>query len=62
MGLLCVSVLAIFIVSIVFIGDRAMKNYQLIPSDESPTTSAKLPSPTSNATDTNTTANNAPYY
>lgn len=66
MGLLCTSVLAVFIVSLVFIGDRAIKNYQLSPPDDSPTALAEPPSSTSYTTSTNTTANNithtAPYY
>lgn len=64
MGLLCFSVLAAFIASLVIIGDRALKNYQLVPSDdESPTTSAgPPPSIPYNATVTNTTANITTYY
>ncbi|UKZ82022.1 hypothetical protein TrVFT333_009804 [Trichoderma virens FT-333] len=60
MGLLCASVLAVFIVSLVFIGDRAIKNYQLAPPDDGPTTVVE-PSPTTNATKANTTTNNSPY-
>ncbi|EHK15957.1 uncharacterized protein TRIVIDRAFT_65218 [Trichoderma virens Gv29-8] len=63
MGLLCASVLAVFIVfivSLVFIGDRAIKNYQLAPPDDGPTTVVEPP-PTTNATNANTTTNNSPY-
>ncbi|KAL7799802.1 hypothetical protein V8C37DRAFT_365523 [Trichoderma ceciliae] len=67
MGLLCTSILAVFVASLVFIGNRALKNYQMIPLEENPTTPAELPVPTSNATKTNTTdtteiTNNPPYY
>lgn len=64
MGLLCVCVLAVFIVSLVIIGDRALKNYQIVPSDdESPTTTAGPPFSTPyNATVTNFVANNTTYY
>lgn len=64
MGLLCASVPAVFIVSLVFIGDRALKNYQLIPSDdESPTTSTQPPLSTPyNATGASTAANNTTHY
>ncbi|KAL6892360.1 hypothetical protein GGI43DRAFT_386854 [Trichoderma evansii] len=64
MGLLCATVLAVFIVSLVLIGDRALKNFQLIISDdECPTTSTELPSSTPyNATGTNTAANITTYY
>ncbi|KAL9480772.1 hypothetical protein ACSS6W_005558 [Trichoderma asperelloides] len=64
MGLLCALVLTVFIVSLVLIGDQALKNYQLIPSDdESPTMSTEPPSSTPyNATGTNATANITTYY
>ncbi|KAL5089741.1 hypothetical protein Trisim1_005136 [Trichoderma cf. simile WF8] len=62
MGLLCASVLAVFIVSLVLIGDRAVQNYQpSSPPDETPTTIAE-PSSTSNATNTNTTTNTLSLY
>lgn len=64
MGLLCVCVLAVFIVSLVIIGDRALKNYQIVPSDnESPTATAGPPLNTPyNATTTNPIANITTYY
>ncbi|RFU79429.1 hypothetical protein TARUN_2786 [Trichoderma arundinaceum] len=55
MGLLCTSVLAVFIISLVFVGNQAMRNFQLIPPDDSPTTSSRPPLPTSNATETSST-------
>ncbi|PNP49061.1 hypothetical protein THARTR1_10135 [Trichoderma harzianum] len=61
MGLLCASVLAVFVVSLVFIGDRAVQNYQLEPPDDAPTTLAE-PSSTSNVTNTNTTTNTSSPY
>ncbi|KAL7950955.1 hypothetical protein V8C42DRAFT_359707 [Trichoderma barbatum] len=67
MGLLCTAVLTIFIVSLVFIGDRAIKNYQLTPPDDGPTTLTE-PISTLNGTNpstnntTNTTANAYPSY
>jgi hypothetical protein len=64
MGLLCVSVLTVFIVSLVIIGDRALKDYQIVPADgESSRTSAVPPLSTPyNATITNTLANITTYY
>ncbi|KAM0515980.1 hypothetical protein ACHAPE_005601 [Trichoderma viride] len=64
MGLLSVCVLAVFIVSLVIIGDRALRNYQIVPSgDESPTTTAGPPPSTPyNATVTNSVANITTYY
>lgn len=64
MGLLCVAVLAVFIVSLVIIGDRALKDYQIVPSDDKcPTTSAVSPLPTPyNSTVTTTAANITTYY
>ncbi|PNP41120.1 hypothetical protein TGAMA5MH_06990 [Trichoderma gamsii] len=63
MGLLCVCVLAVFIVSLVIIGDRALKNYQIVSSDdESPTTTVGPPLSTPyNATITNSVANVTTY-
>ncbi|KKP02688.1 hypothetical protein THAR02_05190 [Trichoderma harzianum] len=58
MGLLCASVLAVFVVSLVFIGNRALQNYQPeSPPDDTPMASVELSSSTSNATNTNTTTN-----
>ncbi|UKZ64440.1 uncharacterized protein TrAtP1_005657 [Trichoderma atroviride] len=64
MGLLCVCVFAIFIVSLVITGDSALKNYQIDPSDDqSPTTTAGPPFSTPyNATVTNSVANITTYY
>ncbi|KAH6608079.1 hypothetical protein Trco_004392 [Trichoderma cornu-damae] len=56
MGLLCTSVLAVFIVSLVVIGNRAMKTYRFGLPDESPTTSAESPPRTWSVPYTNSTA------
>ncbi|OPB39768.1 hypothetical protein A0O28_0096150 [Trichoderma guizhouense] len=62
MGLLCASGLAVFIVSLVLIGDRAVQNYQpSSPPDDTPTASVE-PAPTLNATNTNTTTNTLSLY
>ncbi|KAL7933434.1 hypothetical protein V8C35DRAFT_304380 [Trichoderma chlorosporum] len=60
MALLCASVLAVFIASLVLIGIQAIKTYQLTPSDDGPATLTG-PSPVPNITRTNATANNFPY-
>lgn len=64
MGLLCISVLAVFITSLVFIGNQAIRNLEIAPTEEGPETSAAQPSPTVNATKTknNATASATLYY